>query len=103
MSSTFSPEDDLSVAYALADAAAAHSLRLFRTPLDIIAKPTFPSRRPTAPPRQQCATSSGGSARRWHLRRRARARAPEAERVWVLDPDRRHAQLHHRLVAPGAR
>jgi len=38
MSSLASPPDSLRIANALADAAASHSLRLFRTPLDIIAK-----------------------------------------------------------------
>ncbi|KWT94208.1 MULTISPECIES: histidinol-phosphatase [unclassified Variovorax] len=38
MSSTVSPQDALRIANALADAAAAHSLRLFRTPLEVIAK-----------------------------------------------------------------
>ncbi|RZL94763.1 MAG: histidinol-phosphatase [Variovorax sp.] len=38
MSPPASPQDNLRIAHALADAAAAHSLRLFRTPLDIIAK-----------------------------------------------------------------
>jgi inositol-phosphate phosphatase/L-galactose 1-phosphate phosphatase/histidinol-phosphatase len=38
MSSHLPSQDDLRIANALADAAAAHSLRLFRTPLDIIAK-----------------------------------------------------------------
>ncbi|KGF77969.1 histidinol phosphate phosphatase, partial [Massilia sp. JS1662] len=33
-----SPQDLLRIAHALADAAAAHSLRLFRTPLEVIAK-----------------------------------------------------------------
>jgi len=38
MSSTATSQDNLRIANALADAAAAHSLRLFRTPLEVIAK-----------------------------------------------------------------
>jgi myo-inositol-1(or 4)-monophosphatase len=38
MSSPATPQDNLRIANALADAAAAHSLRLFRTPLEVIAK-----------------------------------------------------------------
>lgn len=38
MNSHLPSEDDLRIANALADAAAGHSLRLFRTPLDVIAK-----------------------------------------------------------------
>lgn len=88
MSSTFSPEDDLSVAQALADAAAAHSLRLFRTPLDIIAKAdespvTQADRAAETAMRDILGTErpADGIFGEEHGRERL-----EAERVWVLDP-----------------
>jgi len=88
MSSTFSPEDDLSVAQALADAAAAHSLRLFRTPLDIIAKadesPVTQADRAAETAMRDILGAerpADGIFGEEHGRERL-----EAERVWVLDP-----------------
>ena len=88
MSSTFSSEDDLSVAHALADAAAAHSLRLFRTPLDIIAKadesPVTQADRAAETAMRDILGAerpADGIFGEEHGRERL-----EAERVWVLDP-----------------
>jgi len=88
MSSTFTPEDDLRVAHALADAAAAHSMRLFRTPLDIIAKAdespvTRADREAEQAMRDILAAQrpADGIFGEEHGLERV-----EAERVWVLDP-----------------
>ncbi|SCK42232.1 histidinol-phosphatase, inositol monophosphatase family [Variovorax sp. HW608] len=88
MSSTFTPEDDLRVAHALADAAAAHSMRLFRTPLDIIAKADeSPVTRADREAEQAMRDILGaqrpadGIFGEEHGLTRL-----EAERVWVLDP-----------------
>ena len=88
MSSTFTPEDDLRVAHALADAAAAHSMRLFRTPLDIIAKADeSPVTRADREAEQAMRDILGaqrpadGIYGEEHGLERV-----EAERVWVLDP-----------------
>ncbi len=87
MSSTFS-KDDLSVAHAMADAAAAHSLRLFRTPLDIIAKadesPVTQADRAAETGMRDILGAerpADGIFGEEHGRERM-----EAERVWVLDP-----------------
>src|SRR4051794_28851854 len=88
MSSTFSPEEDRRVAHALADAAASHSLRLFRTPLDIIAKA------------DESPVTQADRAAETAMRDILGAERPtdgifgeehgservDAERVWVLDP-----------------
>ncbi|MGO4393378.1 histidinol-phosphatase [Variovorax sp. M-6] len=88
MSSIFTPADDLRVAHALADAAAAHSLRLFRTPLDIISKAdespvTQADRAAETAMREILGTErpADGIFGEEHGRERL-----EAERVWVLDP-----------------
>lgn len=88
MSSTFSPEADLSIAHALAGAAAAHSLRLFRTPLDIIAKadesPVTQADRAAETAMRDILGAerpADGIFGEEHGRERL-----EAERVWVLDP-----------------
>ncbi|SEA98987.1 histidinol-phosphatase [Variovorax sp. YR216] len=88
MSSTFTPEDDLRVAHALADAAAAHSMRLFRTPLDIIAKAdespvTRADREAEQAMRDILAAQrpADGIFGEEHGLERV-----GAERVWVLDP-----------------
>jgi len=88
MSSTFTPEDDLRVAHALADAASAHSMRLFRTPLDIIAKAdespvTRADREAEQAMRDILAAQrpADGIYGEEHGLERI-----EAERVWVLDP-----------------
>ena len=88
MSPTFTPEDDLRVAHALADAAAAHSMRLFRTPLDIIAKADeSPVTRADREAEQAMRDILGakrpadGIFGEEHGLERL-----EAERVWVLDP-----------------
>ncbi|MBO9648300.1 MAG: histidinol-phosphatase [Variovorax sp.] len=88
MSSTFTPEDDLRVANALADAAAAQSMRLFRTPLDIIAKAdespvTRADREAEQAMRDILAAQrpADGIFGEEHGLERI-----EAERVWVLDP-----------------
>ena len=88
MSSNFSPEEDLRVAHALAGAAAAHSLRLFRTPLDIIAKA------------DESPVTQADRAAETAMRDILAAERPadgifgeehgqehvDAERIWVLDP-----------------
>ena len=88
MSSTFTPDDDLRVAHALADAAAAHSMRLFRTPLDIIAKADeSPVTRADREAEQAMRDILGaqrpadGIYGEEHGLERV-----EAKRVWVLDP-----------------
>ncbi|MGJ7510623.1 histidinol-phosphatase [Variovorax sp. GT1P44] len=88
MSPNFSPDDDLRIAHALADAASAHSLRLFRTPLDIIAKAdespvTQADRAAEAAMRDILGVerASDGIYGEEHGQVRV-----DAERVWVLDP-----------------
>jgi myo-inositol-1(or 4)-monophosphatase len=88
MSSTFTPDDDLRVAHALADAAAAHSMPLFRTPLDVIAKAdespvTRADREAEQAMREILAAKrpADGIFGEEHGLERL-----EAERVWVLDP-----------------
>lgn len=88
MSSNFSTADDLRVAHALADAAAAHSLRLFRTPLDIIAKadesPVTQADRAAETAMRDILGAerpADGILGEEHGRERL-----EADRVWVLDP-----------------
>ncbi|MBB3177129.1 histidinol-phosphatase [Variovorax sp. Sphag1AA] len=88
MSSSFTPEDDLRVAHALADAAAAHSMRLFRTPLDIIAKadesPVTRADREAEQAMRDILSAerpADGIFGEEHGLERV-----EAERVWVLDP-----------------
>ncbi len=88
MSSPASPQVNLRVAHALADAAAAHSLRLFRTPLDVIAKA------------DQSPVTQADRAAEMAMRDILVAQRPEdgifgeehgvergdAESLWVLDP-----------------
>jgi inositol-phosphate phosphatase / L-galactose 1-phosphate phosphatase / histidinol-phosphatase len=88
MSPDFSPEADRRVADALADAAAAHSLRLFRTPLDIIAKadesPVTQADRAAETAMRDILGAerpSDGIFGEEHGQERV-----DAERVWVLDP-----------------
>ncbi|MDM0017780.1 histidinol-phosphatase [Variovorax saccharolyticus] len=88
MSSTFTPADDLRVAQALADAAASHSLRLFRTPLDVISKAdespvTQADRAAEAAMREILGAerAADGIFGEEHGLERI-----DAERVWVLDP-----------------
>jgi myo-inositol-1(or 4)-monophosphatase len=88
MSLHFSPEEDLRVAHALAGAAAAHSLRLFRTPLDIIAKAdespvTQADRAAETAMRDILAAErpADGIFGEEHGQERV-----DAERIWVLDP-----------------
>ena len=88
MSSTFTAADDLRVAHALADAAAAHSLRLFRTPLEIIAKADESPVTEADRAAEQAMREILGAERpadgifgEEHGRERL-----DAERVWVLDP-----------------
>ncbi|MDM0000255.1 histidinol-phosphatase [Variovorax sp. J22P240] len=88
MSFHFSPEEDLRVAHALAGAAAAHSLRLFRTPLDIIAKAdespvTQADRAAETAMREILAAErpADGIFGEEHGQERV-----DAERIWVLDP-----------------
>ena len=88
MSSTSTPADDLRVAHALADAAAAHSLRLFRTPLEIIAKAdespvTQADRAAESAMRDILAAErpAEGIFGEEHGRERL-----DAESIWVLDP-----------------
>jgi myo-inositol-1(or 4)-monophosphatase len=88
MSSTFTPADDLRVARALADAAASHSLRLFRTPLDVISKAdespvTQADRAAEAAMREILGAErpADGIYGEEHGLERV-----DAERVWVLDP-----------------
>ncbi|MDM0050228.1 histidinol-phosphatase [Variovorax sp. J22R115] len=88
MSFHFSPEEDLRVAHALAGAAAAHSLRLFRTPLDIIAKAdespvTQADRAAETAMREILAAErpADGIFGEEHGEERV-----DAERIWVLDP-----------------
>jgi inositol-phosphate phosphatase / L-galactose 1-phosphate phosphatase / histidinol-phosphatase len=88
MSSTFSPVDDLRLARALADAAALHSLRLFRTPLDVIAKAdespvTQADRAAETAMREILAAERPGDGIFGEEHGLERL---EAERVWVLDP-----------------
>ncbi|MEJ8813631.1 histidinol-phosphatase [Variovorax ureilyticus] len=88
MSSTFTPEDDLRVAHALADAAAAHSMRLFRTPLDIIAKADeSPVTRADREAEQAMRDILAGERRADGIFGEEHGlERVEAERVWVLDP-----------------
>jgi myo-inositol-1(or 4)-monophosphatase len=88
MSLHFSPEEDLRVAHALAGAAAAHTLRLFRTPLDIIAKAdespvTQADRAAETAMRDILAAErpADGIFGEEHGQERV-----DAERIWVLDP-----------------
>ncbi|MDM0076059.1 histidinol-phosphatase [Variovorax sp. J2P1-59] len=88
MSLHFSPDEDLRVAHALAGAAAAHSLRLFRTPLDIIAKAdespvTQADRAAEAAMREILSAErpADGIFGEEHGQERL-----DAERIWVLDP-----------------
>jgi myo-inositol-1(or 4)-monophosphatase len=88
MSSTFTAADDLRVAHVLADAAASHSLRLFRTPLTVIAKA------------DESPVTQADRAAETAMREILGAERPvdgifgeehgaervDAERVWVLDP-----------------
>ncbi|MDM0105340.1 histidinol-phosphatase [Variovorax sp. J22R24] len=88
MSLHFSPEEDLRVAHALADGAAAHSLRLFRTPLDIIAKadesPVTQADRAAETAMREILTAerpADGIFGEEHGQERI-----DSERIWVLDP-----------------
>ncbi|VTU15965.1 histidinol-phosphatase [Variovorax sp. RA8] len=88
MSSTASPQDALRIANALADAAAAHSLRLFRTPLEVIAKAdespvTMADRAAETAMREILATQrpADGIFGEEHGPERV-----DAADVWVLDP-----------------
>jgi inositol-phosphate phosphatase/L-galactose 1-phosphate phosphatase/histidinol-phosphatase len=88
MSSPASPQDNLRVANALADAAAAHSLRLFRTPLDIITKAdespvTQADRAAETAMREILGTRrpADGIFGEEHGRERL-----DADCIWVLDP-----------------
>ena len=88
MTAPSSPADDLRVAHSLADAAAAHSLRLFRTPLEIIAKAdespvTQADRAAESAMRDILAAErpAEGIFGEEHGRERL-----DAERIWVLDP-----------------
>lgn len=88
MNPTFTPADDLRVAQALADAAAAHSLRLFRTPLDIIAKAdespvTQADRAAETAMREILGAERAGDGIYGEEHGRERL---DAERIWVLDP-----------------
>jgi len=88
MSSNFDPDDDLRVAHALADAACAHSMRLFRTPLDVISKadesPVTQADRAAETAMREilgAERSADGIYGEEHGQERI-----DAERVWVLDP-----------------
>jgi inositol-phosphate phosphatase/L-galactose 1-phosphate phosphatase/histidinol-phosphatase len=88
MTSPDAPPDDLRVAHLLADAAAAHSLRLFRTPLDVIAKadesPVTQADRAAETAMREilgAERAADGIYGEEHGALRA-----DAERVWVLDP-----------------
>ena len=88
MSSTFPPADDLQLVHLLADAAAAHSLRLFRTPLEVIAKA------------DESPVTQADRAAESAMREILGAERPadgifgeehgleriDADRIWVLDP-----------------
>lgn len=83
-----SPQDNLRIANALADAAASHSLRLFRTPLDIIAKadesPVTQADRAAETAMREILGAqrpADGIFGEEHGRERL-----DAESVWVLDP-----------------
>ncbi|VWX55481.1 Histidinol-phosphatase, inositol monophosphatase family [Burkholderiales bacterium 8X] len=80
--------DDLALAHALADAAAAHSLPLFRTPLEVVAKfddsPVTQADRAAEAAMRQLLTDQrplDGIFGEEHGQERL-----EAARVWVLDP-----------------
>jgi myo-inositol-1(or 4)-monophosphatase len=88
MNSTHPPEDDLHIAHALADAAAACSMPLFRTPLDITSKAdespvTRADREAERAMRDILAArrAADGIFGEEHGQERL-----DAERVWVLDP-----------------
>lgn len=88
MSSSFSPDQDLKVAHALADAAAAQSLLLFRTPLDVITKAdespvTQADRAAEAAMRAILGVerADDGIYGEEHGQQQL-----DAERIWVLDP-----------------
>jgi myo-inositol-1(or 4)-monophosphatase len=88
MTPPFTPEDDLRLAHALADAAAARSMPLFRTPLSIITKAdespvTRADREAEQAMREILAAQrpADGIFGEEHGLERL-----DAERVWVLDP-----------------
>ncbi|VTU22599.1 Histidinol-phosphatase [Variovorax sp. PBS-H4] len=88
MSSTASPQDALRIANLLADAAAAHSLRLFRTPLEVIAKAdqspvTVADRAAEAAMREILGIERPADGIFGEEHGVARM---DAEAVWVLDP-----------------
>ena len=88
MSPLPTPADDLRVAHALADAAAAHSLRLFRTPLDVIAKAdespvTQADRAAESAMREILGAERAGDGIYGEEHGQERL---DADRVWVLDP-----------------
>ncbi|VTU18559.1 Histidinol-phosphatase [Variovorax sp. PBL-H6] len=88
MSSTASPQDALRIANALADAAAAHSLRLFRTPLEVITKAdespvTMADRAAEAAMREILGSERPADGIFGEEHGVARV---DAEAVWVLDP-----------------
>ncbi|OUL99883.1 histidinol-phosphatase [Variovorax sp. JS1663] len=83
-----SPQDLLRIAHALADAAAAHSLRLFRTPLEVIAKAdespvTQADRAAEAAMREILSAERPADGIYGEEHGAVRV---EAEAVWVLDP-----------------
>ncbi|MBO9513579.1 MAG: histidinol-phosphatase [Variovorax sp.] len=88
MSSIFMPADDLRVAHALADAAAAHSMRLFRTPLDIIAKADESPVTRADREAEQAMRDILGAERTADgiFGEEHGSQHLDAERVWVLDP-----------------
>ncbi len=88
MSSIFTPADDLRVAHALADAAAAHSMRLFRTPLDIIAKADESPVTRADREAEQAMRDILGAERTADgiFGEEHGSQHLDAERVWVLDP-----------------
>jgi inositol-phosphate phosphatase / L-galactose 1-phosphate phosphatase / histidinol-phosphatase len=88
MSPPPTPADDLRVARALADAAASHSLRLFRTPLDVIAKAdespvTQADRAAESAMREILGAERAGDGIYGEEHGQERL---DADRVWVLDP-----------------
>ena len=88
MNSPFTPDDDLLVAHALADAAGARSMALFRTPLDIITKAdespvTRADREAEQAMREILAVERPADGIFGEEHGSARL---DAERVWVLDP-----------------
>lgn len=88
MSAITPPSDNLRIANALADAAAAHSLRLFRTPLEVIAKAdespvTLADRAAEAAMREILGAERPGDG---IYGEEHGAERLDAQAVWVLDP-----------------